>query len=783
VIWAVAASALATASLNYLFHQAMSTSIRSRLSPVWASLCLITAIMALVAIGLQHASTSQPLPVDAPPNTFASGRAIADLRHIARTTHPIGTAASAEVRRYLVTELRKMGLSPEVHQGVGIRSHGMPGAGNVSNVLVKLPGRSPGKAVLLAAHYDSAPQSLGAADDGASVAAILETLRVLKAGAALENDVIALFTDGEEAGLLGSEFFVSHDPWAKQVGVVLNFEYRGNAGPMLMYETSAGNGKLIEGLKSAQRPLGNSLMYEVYKRMPNDTDMTQFRRAGLPGLNFGAIEGLSSYHTPLDRVDLFHEDSLQHQGETMVALVRHFGNISLADLASPDSVYFDMAGLGIVAYPTSYAFPLSVLGVVMFAGAAWVAGKYLKVRPSRVAVAALLFLVLIVVFAVCAQLLWLGINKIHPTYSLMLLGDTYNSHWYLGAFIALTLGIFWLLQARLMGRFGSAELGMGAALVWLLLLLGVSVLLPGASFLLLWPLVAVLASFIVCFSAWGKRQLNTVRAAILVLGTAPGILLFAPFVRQVYISLTPRLVSVPVILALLMFGLMSPLLCMMAGRRILPLASLGAGVGLLAVAAATAGFGVDKPRPNNLSYVQIGDSDKGYWLSTDRDLDVWTKQFFPDETIGTVSEVFGDTRAQRYFASTGGRGLAAPHAEVLADTIADGRRYLTLRITSVRPTAKVMVSVEGTDVLESRFEEQLLKGPLPTPWQLEIFAVPPQGNVLKLVVAPKMPFRLRLTDTSYGLTLTARQARASDMMPDPFRDSDTTRVVTVTHFD
>src|SRR5438105_2344263 len=80
----------------------------------------------------------------------------------------------------------------------------------------------------------------GADDDGVGVATLLETVRALKAGARLRNDVIFLFTDGEEVGMLGARAFVGEHPWAKEVGVALNFEARGNTGPALMFETSNG---------------------------------------------------------------------------------------------------------------------------------------------------------------------------------------------------------------------------------------------------------------------------------------------------------------------------------------------------------------------------------------------------------------------------------------------------------------------------------------------------------------------------------------------------------------
>ena len=51
------------------------------------------------------------------------------------------------------------------------------------------------------AHYDSVEMAPGAGDDGAAVAAILETTRALVLDAPFKNSVMLIFTDGEEAGL------------------------------------------------------------------------------------------------------------------------------------------------------------------------------------------------------------------------------------------------------------------------------------------------------------------------------------------------------------------------------------------------------------------------------------------------------------------------------------------------------------------------------------------------------------------------------------------------------
>ncbi|MDW3502806.1 M28 family metallopeptidase, partial [Escherichia coli] len=91
------------------------------------------------------------------------------------------------------------------------------------NVIGVLPGTDRSKpAVLIMSHYDSVANSPGAADDAAGVAAALEVARALQAGPKPARDVIFLFTDGEEQGLLGADAFFARDPLRQKVGVVIN---------------------------------------------------------------------------------------------------------------------------------------------------------------------------------------------------------------------------------------------------------------------------------------------------------------------------------------------------------------------------------------------------------------------------------------------------------------------------------------------------------------------------------------------------------------------------------
>lgn len=136
------------------------------------------------------------------------------------------------------------------------------------------------------AHYDSAPHSFshGASDDASGVATIIESVRAfLHNKSAHKNDIIILFSDAEEVGLNGAALFVTQHQWAKNIGLVLNFEARGSSGPSYMLmETNQGNAKMADAFKAANAtyPVSNSLMYSVYKMLPNDTDLTVFREAG-----------------------------------------------------------------------------------------------------------------------------------------------------------------------------------------------------------------------------------------------------------------------------------------------------------------------------------------------------------------------------------------------------------------------------------------------------------------------------------------------------------------------
>ena len=162
---------------------------------------------------------------DVPLTEFSTERAMSQLKVISQKPHYVGSPAHAEVRGYIIDELKKLGLEPSVQEGYVLDSWwGSSTLVKPKNIVARYKGTGTGKAVLLMSHYDSAPHSKshGASDAGSGVVTVLESLRAyLAAGVEPENDIIVLFTDSEELGLDGATLFVKEHPWAKNVGIEL----------------------------------------------------------------------------------------------------------------------------------------------------------------------------------------------------------------------------------------------------------------------------------------------------------------------------------------------------------------------------------------------------------------------------------------------------------------------------------------------------------------------------------------------------------------------------------
>jgi hypothetical protein len=197
---------------------------------------------------------------------------------------------------------------------------------------------------------------------------MLEAVRAIKARGVPARDVIVLITDGEEAGLLGAQAFFQRDPLAKRIGFLFNTEARGGGGRVQWFQTGVASGGAIAILKeSGLNPQASSLTGYIYERMPNDTDFTISRKAGIDGLNYAFLGRQFDYHAASSTPDNLDKGTLQDMGQQVLANAAAIAFAPTLPAKTPNPVYSQLLGGITVAYP-------AVMGWLVLAVAAALAG-------------------------------------------------------------------------------------------------------------------------------------------------------------------------------------------------------------------------------------------------------------------------------------------------------------------------------------------------------------------------------------------------------------------------
>ncbi|MEO6486771.1 MAG: M28 family peptidase, partial [Thermoanaerobaculia bacterium] len=390
---------------------------------------LTTVLAGLLGVTIWRLQGPVPRPASAPSDQFSAARAIAELRGVLaeEVPHPVGTAANRRVRDRIVTRLKNLGHSPVIQRAFVCNSD--PSCATVENIVALPPGQ--GRVVLLTAHYDSVAAGPGASDDGSGVAAILETARALGP----QPRIGILFTDGEEAGLLGAEAFAA-SPFAHRVDIIVNVEARGTSGPSFLFETSRGNSGLVNHMRAMKMAFASSLFYTVYDTLPNDTDLSVFKRAGFDGLNFAAIGDVWNYHTPFD--DLAHIDArtMQHHGDNVLAVARSLsGGV---ERTGRNAVFFDILGFTIVSWPEGVTPIVALLSLAALLIGSRSASRATPVRGMLTGIA---FVLLTIVLAVLASmaLTWIAHLRAGGAFRLAYPQALITAMWLAGAWSALVV--------------------------------------------------------------------------------------------------------------------------------------------------------------------------------------------------------------------------------------------------------------------------------------------------------------------------------------------------------
>ncbi|MFC5480534.1 M28 family peptidase [Massilia suwonensis] len=678
-----------------------------------AAALLFAASLCWLALWPVQAPMPAVAPSTAPALQFSAARAVADLEALTRAPRPIASAANGQARAYLLARLRALGFEAQVQRALVQKNYVDYNAnyeatmGVVHNVLVRVPGTAPDRlrrpSLLLAAHLDSEPASLGASG-AAPMAALLETLRALRAGDPLENDVLVLFADGECVGSLGMQAFAEQHPWAREVGLALRFDGGGSGGPLRLYNTFKANRAAIDGwLRAAPGIAGSSLMQEVHQLAPRPLRIGALDRLGVPLLQF-AHTGRPFGHDPaLDTAQRFERATLQQMGDTMLRLTRAFGSVRIDPQPATGQVYFSLPFAGTVHYDGALVWPLARLACLLLAGAACVAMQRAQVRYPALLQALFVLPAIAVVLGMGAWQLWQrmpGLHRVwHPTAPDAALP-------YLAAVCALCTAFFVLALRQLGRRTGTAACMLAGLACLVVVLLLASWLAPGASHLFAWPLLAALAAFI-ALHVQPVAVRPAARLALMLAGVLPAFVLVLPALRDSFTVLSPQRMNVPIALLALLLGVSALLL--MHARRYLARTLLLAGLGGLALAG-SAGT-VDEPvalRANGLVYYKDMPSWDAYWLHPAGALDPWERTLFAKLKEPYVFlNVFGWDSPPLWYAWAPRDGLQFPFVRILRNGQAP-QRHADFTLVSQNRAPQVRLKVIGARVTHATVNGRVL---------------------------------------------------------------------------
>lgn len=721
------------------------------MSRIWSLLSFLIALI-LVFFSINSAFPPGVSAEFKHDSLFCVSRAYTHLTEVTRAPHSTGTPENARVRQYIIDKCKEFGFEVSVQNSTVLNQHkGVVDVGNIYNVVARKRGTNSSKAIMLMAHYDSDNNTPAAGDDGVGVAAMLESARALSSIAPLQNDLVLLFTDGEEIGLLGARAFVDENPLIKDIGLVINFEGRGNSGPSNMFEVNAQNGWVInEYSKSAANPFANSLGYEIYKKLPNATDFTLFKEAGITGLNNAYIDGFANYHSPNDKPANMNLGSFQHHGENMLSLTKHFANLSITNTKAPDVSYFNLIGSIFIYYPASFNVVVVGLVNVLFLIYLLIGVKRKSITIKGAIISTVLFPVVLGLIYFAARYLLKLIISAYPYYTHFDENNSYNSGWYFLAMtsMALTLfGVVYMLAAKKI-NFHSLFIGILSTFIVLMNLMQYAI--PSASYLIFIPLIFVIGTHLYLVNKKVENEDVSLKwASFKLLSVVPTIFLFSTTVYFAYVAFALGKYMPYIVIGTGLFsGLMLPVLfpVIKNHRILLPLSTFICFIGAIIGGHLSSGYSEKLPLQSSISYRLDADSSKASWVSDYKSTDKWSLQFF--------NGISSDKTTRGLIGKAPVLGLTPPNAFVKQDTHENGLRKVTVHFTPTRENAYSLM-VFMTDA--KRVKSISIDGKKRTQVENKVFkcinyiGVTEAGFDIIFEVEQNQPLELLVCDRSIGL--------------------------------
>ena len=716
---------------------------------------------------------------------FSIKNAQTHLKIISKEPHYTGSKGHLIVQNYIVNELNKMGLSPKVENQVAINK--WRSSTNTANITASIKGYETGKSLVLLSHYDSRHHSsLGASDAGSGVVTILEGIRAFLAkNKKPKNDIHIVFTDAEEIGLIGAQAFIDSSPLAKNIGLVINYEARGSGGPSYMLmETNGKNSQLLtEFIKAKPNyPVANSLMYSIYKMLPNDTDLTIFREYGdINGLNFAFIGDHFDYHTEQDSFERLDIETLIHQADYFTTTLNYFAYSDLSNLNSEvDQVYTNFPFVTLLHFPFSWILPLLIFSVIIFTFLLFIGIKSARMSIKSITSGFIPFLSSLATCLVVSILLWKLIVFLYPSYNDILHGFTYNGYQYIIAFSFLNFWIVFRIYQSFFLKHKAVDLLVAPLFFWIILNFLIFIYLKGAGYFIVPVYFALLTLGFLMFLK-NNKSLKVILATLL---SVPLVYIFAPQLRMFPVGLGLSNLFITGGFIVLMFGLLVPVFKSISSNKFYIIAVGSCSFLFFLMASFNSDYNVNNRKPNSIVFINDVDKNESYWATYDNVLDDFTQQFFEDyivqDNLNDKAFFSKYNTSYKHYNKTANRSIKPSNIVKVRDSVIDDLRYITLIIKPQRSINKFSLYSDEPISFENIGIQNVFvnKGDeLKSIRNLFTYYYTPYDDNLKidLVINKEVKPSLQIFETSFDLlsnTLFDIKPRSEYMMAMPFVTND-----------
>jgi hypothetical protein len=689
-------------------------------------------------------------PASSPSHRFSAVRALEHVEVLARAPRPTGSLRHAEARSYLVSALDALGAEVDDAPVSALGAfYGMPfDTGRVRNVVGRFRGSSSTGTVVLVAHYDTMAASPGASDNASGVAAILESVRAAMVGGPPRNDIVVLFTDAEEGGLLGALSFAQQNTLGER-RVFVNLDARGTGGRPVVVGLTEPNQAWLDRIDDAGViSSASSLFTDATRRVHRGTDYGALAARGFSGVNLAFADDLARYHAGSDRIEHLDPRTLQAEGDLALALLRTLAGTDLGDEnAAVTHVFYSPGGLFGVRYPRAAAQVLAVLAIVAAAVGVTLARRRGQVRWRELARTTAWTFGVALLSGAMAFAAW-RLLLLDPVLDATGPSGPYDPTWSRLAIAA--FGVAGALLAR--ATRGTAHFDVASLVPLSAFAFATCLVAPGASHVFVVPLLLLAGSTL------ATSKYPRVEAALTVF--ASGALgYFGAQIAYLLLLVAPTSISAA---AATVVGLYASAVPTTFRRKSPAVVATLVGVGCWGGQFASATFDERRPQPSCLAYGFDATSGMALWMTDERVPSTFSQPFIPARAKRSNEPAFFIDPATlvRTGPAPSSFELAPPVVELIAAVPSGDVVRVRLRARSPRGAPWLFVMLEpGAAVLAASVQgmnvpESVAHGPLAADerWGFRHVGLDERGIEIELTVPrASRSLSLRLVDQSFEL--------------------------------